>query len=190
MKAIYWSVATLGRLQKKEMAMTQTQQIENHREPSERRIVAPGGSSRTGLAVAQQVARQGATAIIASGNADRVKQAVAMLDAKAEGHSLDLSNERGFRDLFQKIADFFRSLGLHRKNPRVKIEQYRLVLFENTASKEYDGDEIFTFSYLCTRFQSEAAAKQILDEVKRNGIVDRQCESPLGSKERVAVFRI
>jgi hypothetical protein len=172
------------------MAMTQTQQIENHREPSEKRIVAPGGSSRVGLAVERQVAAQGARAIIASSNADRVKQAVAMLDAKAEGHSLDLSNERDIQDLFQKIGDFFRSLGLHRKSPRMKTEQYRLVLYENTASKEYDGDEIFTFSYLCTRFQSEAAAKQILDEVKRNGTVDRRCESPLGCKERVVVFRI
>lgn len=170
--------------------MTQMQQIENHRELSEKRIVIPGGPSGIGLAVVQQVAAQGATTIIAPSNTDRVKQAVAMLDAKAEGHSLDLSNERDIQDLFQKIGDFFRSLGLHRKNPRMKTEQYRLVLFENTASKEYDGDEVFTFSYLRTWFQSEAAAKQILNEVKRNGSVDRQCESPLGSKERVVIFRI
>jgi hypothetical protein len=72
----------------------------------------------------------------------------------------------------------------------MKTDQYRLVLFEIAAPKEYNGDEIFTFSYLCTRFQSEVAAKQILDEVKRNGTADRQFESPLGSKERVMIFRI
>jgi hypothetical protein len=72
----------------------------------------------------------------------------------------------------------------------MKTEQYRLVLYENAAPKEYDGDEIFTFSYLRTRFQSEAAAKQILDEVRRNGTADHQSESPLGSKERVVIFRI
>jgi NAD(P)-dependent dehydrogenase (short-subunit alcohol dehydrogenase family) len=83
--------------------MTQKQQIENHRGLSEKRIVVLGGSSGIGLAVARQVMAQGATAIIASSNPDRVKQAVATLDGKAEGHALDLSNERNF---FQKIGDF------------------------------------------------------------------------------------
>jgi hypothetical protein len=113
-----------------------------------------------------------------------------MLDAKAEGHSLDLSNENDIQDLFQKIGDFFRSLGLHCKSPRMKTQQYRLVLYENAASRGYDGDEFFTFSYLRTRFQNEAVAKQILDEVKSHGNADRQCESPLGSQERVVIFRI
>jgi NAD(P)-dependent dehydrogenase (short-subunit alcohol dehydrogenase family) len=49
---------------------------------------------------------QGATAIIASSNADRVKQAVATLDGKAEGHALDLSKERDIQNFFQKIGDF------------------------------------------------------------------------------------
>jgi NAD(P)-dependent dehydrogenase (short-subunit alcohol dehydrogenase family) len=94
------------RPQKEENAMTQNQQIENHSELSEKRIVVLGGSSGIGLAVAQQMVAQGATAIIASSNADRVKQAVATLDAKAEGHTLDLSNERAIQDFFQKIGDF------------------------------------------------------------------------------------
>jgi hypothetical protein len=33
----------------------------------------------------------------------------------------------------------------------MKTDQYRLVLFEVAAPKEYNGDEIFTFSYLRTR---------------------------------------
>jgi NAD(P)-dependent dehydrogenase (short-subunit alcohol dehydrogenase family) len=86
--------------------MTQKQQIENHRELSGKRIVVLGGSSGIGLAVAQQAVAQGATAIIASSNADRVKQAVATLDGKAEGHALDLSNERDIQNFFQKIGDF------------------------------------------------------------------------------------
>jgi short chain dehydrogenase len=68
--------------------MTQKQQFENHRELSEKRIVVLGESSGIGLAVAQQVVARGARAIIASSNADRVKQAVATLDGKAEGHGL------------------------------------------------------------------------------------------------------
>ena len=72
----------------------------------------------------------------------------------------------------------------------MKTEQYRLVVYENTSPKEYNGDEIFTVSYLRTRFQSEAAAMQVLDEVKRNGTANRQFESPLGSKGRVVISRI
>ena len=86
--------------------MTQKQQIENHGELSEKRIVVLGGSSGIGLAVAQQAVARGARAIIASSNAERVKQAVATLDGKAEGHALDLSNERDIQNFFQKIGDF------------------------------------------------------------------------------------
>ena len=86
--------------------MTQKQQIENHWELSEKRLVVLGGSSGIGLAVAQQAVAQGATAIIASSNADRVKQAVATIDGKVEGHALDLSNERDIQEFFQKIGDF------------------------------------------------------------------------------------
>jgi hypothetical protein len=71
----------------------------------------------------------------------------------------------------------------------MQAKQYRLVLYENAAPKEYDGDEVFTFSYLRTRLRSDAAAKQVLDEVKRNGTADRQFESPFGSKERVVISR-
>jgi hypothetical protein len=86
--------------------VTQKQQTENHGELSEKRIVVLGGSSGIGLAVAQQVVARGARAIIASSNADRVKQAVATLDGKAEGHTLDLSNERDIQNFFQRINDF------------------------------------------------------------------------------------
>ena len=86
--------------------MTQKQQTENHRELSGKRIVVLGGSSGIGLAVAQQAVAQGATAIIASSNAERVKQAVATLDEKAEGYALDLSKEGDIHSFFQKIGDF------------------------------------------------------------------------------------
>src|SRR5260370_1612964 len=94
------------RPQKQEDAMTQKQQIENHWGLSGKRIAVLGGSSGIGLAVAQQAVAQGATAIIASSNAERVKQAVATLDGKAEGHALDLSNERDIQNFFQRIGDF------------------------------------------------------------------------------------
>jgi NAD(P)-dependent dehydrogenase (short-subunit alcohol dehydrogenase family) len=65
-----------------------------------------GGSSGIGFEVAQQVAAQGGTPIIASSNADRVKQAVAALDGKAEGYTLDLSNEQDIRHFFERIGEF------------------------------------------------------------------------------------
>jgi NAD(P)-dependent dehydrogenase (short-subunit alcohol dehydrogenase family) len=86
--------------------MTQKQQNESHRELSGTRIVVLGGSSGIGLAVAQQVGVRGAQAIIASSNPDRVKQAVATLDGHAEGHTLDLSNERDIQNFFHNIGDF------------------------------------------------------------------------------------
>src|SRR3984957_10269354 len=86
--------------------MTQKQQIENHEELSGKRIVVLGGSSGIGLSVAQQVVARGGRAIIASSNADRVEQAMATLDGKAEGYTLDLSNERDIQTVFQKIGSF------------------------------------------------------------------------------------
>src|SRR6266478_8438532 len=86
--------------------MQKNQQVESHAELSNKRIVVLGGSSGIGLAVAQQAVAQGAKAIIASSNADRVEQAVATLDGKAEGHTLDLSNERDIQNFFRKIGDF------------------------------------------------------------------------------------
>jgi NAD(P)-dependent dehydrogenase (short-subunit alcohol dehydrogenase family) len=86
--------------------MTREQQIENHRELFDKRIAVLGGSSGIGLAVAQHAVARGARAIIASSNPARVEQAVATLDGKAEGHTLDLSNERDIQDFFRKIGDF------------------------------------------------------------------------------------
>src|SRR5260370_9043921 len=86
--------------------MTQKQQIENHGELSEKRIVVLGGWAGIGLGGAQQVVARGARAIIGSSNAGRVKEAVATLDGKAEGHTLDLSNEHDIQDFFQRIVDF------------------------------------------------------------------------------------
>jgi NAD(P)-dependent dehydrogenase (short-subunit alcohol dehydrogenase family) len=82
------------------------QQIENHVGLSQQRVVVLGGSSGIGLAVAQQVVAQGASAVIASSNADRVKEAVGTLDGKAEGRTLDLSNEHDVENFFQRLGDF------------------------------------------------------------------------------------
>ena len=86
--------------------MMQKQRVGDDGELSGKRIVVLGGSSGIGLAVAQQVVGQGGLAIIASSNAERVKQVVATLDGKAEGQTLDLSNERDIQNFFQANGDF------------------------------------------------------------------------------------
>ena len=86
--------------------MQKNQQIESRAGLSDKRVVVLGGSSGIGLAVAEQVVACGARAIIASSNAERVKQAVATLDGKAEGHTLDLSKERDIQNFFQEIGEF------------------------------------------------------------------------------------
>jgi hypothetical protein len=69
----------------------------------------------------------------------------------------------------------------------MEARQYRLLLHDDTLPHEYDGDEAFTFSYLRTRFKSDAAAQQVLDEVKRDGTAARQFESPSGNMTRVVI---
>jgi NAD(P)-dependent dehydrogenase (short-subunit alcohol dehydrogenase family) len=82
------------------------QRHENYSGLENKRVVLLGGSSGIGLAVAQQVVAQGATAIIASSNADRVREAVATLDGKADGRTLDLSDEQEIQSFFQSLGDF------------------------------------------------------------------------------------
>ena len=86
--------------------MQKNQQIESRAGLSDKRVVVLGGSSGIGLAVAEQVVACGARAIIASSNAERVKQAVETLDGNPDGHTLDLSDERDIQNFFHKVGDF------------------------------------------------------------------------------------
>jgi NAD(P)-dependent dehydrogenase (short-subunit alcohol dehydrogenase family) len=86
--------------------LQKNESIDNQAGFSQQRVVVLGGSSGIGLAVAQQVVAQGASVVIASSSAERVQQALATLDGKAEGHPLDVSNERDIQTFFQNIGDF------------------------------------------------------------------------------------
>jgi NAD(P)-dependent dehydrogenase (short-subunit alcohol dehydrogenase family) len=80
--------------------------IEAASELRNKRVVILGGSSGIGLAVAQQAAERGAELVIASSNAQRVQQAAASLGGKAEGHALDLTDERAIQAFFEKLGSF------------------------------------------------------------------------------------
>ena len=71
-----------------------------------KRVVILGGSSGIGLAVAEQVASQGAKIVIASSNAERVQKAIESLGGNAQGHTLDLSDEQAVETLFAKLGAF------------------------------------------------------------------------------------
>ena len=81
-------------------------QDENEATLSDKRIALLGGSSGIGLAVAQHVVEQGAHPIIASSKAERVQKAVATVGGKAEGHTLDLSDEASIERFFRKLGAF------------------------------------------------------------------------------------
>lgn len=71
-----------------------------------KRVVVLGGSSGIGFAVAEQALSQGATVVIASSNAERVKNAVESLGRNAQGFSVDLADERAAKTLFGSLGEF------------------------------------------------------------------------------------
>ena len=69
-----------------------------------KRVVIVGGSSGIGLAVAEQLALQGAEIVLVSGNAARVQGAAKSIGGKAQGQAVDVSDEKA-------VAGFFANLG-------------------------------------------------------------------------------
>jgi NAD(P)-dependent dehydrogenase (short-subunit alcohol dehydrogenase family) len=69
-----------------------------------KRVVILGGSSGIGLAVAEQASAQGADVVVVSSNPDRIQKAVQSLGGRAEGHTVDLSDESAIAALFKKLG--------------------------------------------------------------------------------------
>ena len=69
-------------------------------------MVIVGGSSGIGLAVAEQVALQGAEVVIVSGNAARVQGAVKSIGGKAQGQAVDVSDEKAVENFFANLGAF------------------------------------------------------------------------------------
>src|SRR6202030_73827 len=72
----------------------------------QKRVVVVGGSSGIGLAVAQLAASQGAKVIIVSSGAERVQKAVESIGPEAQGHPVDVSDERAVAGLFSGLGPF------------------------------------------------------------------------------------
>jgi len=71
-----------------------------------KRVVVVGGTSGIGLAVAEAVARTGATVVVASSDPARVEAAVALLPPGAEGYAADVTDEASVKGLFERIGPF------------------------------------------------------------------------------------
>jgi len=69
-----------------------------------KKVVVLGGSSGIGLEVARLASQLGAEVVIASSNAQRVKQAVAEIGGKTTGHAVDLSDEAAIEAFFEGLG--------------------------------------------------------------------------------------
>jgi NAD(P)-dependent dehydrogenase (short-subunit alcohol dehydrogenase family) len=70
------------------------------------RVLVVGGTSGIGLAIAAAAAERGATPIVASRRAASVETALAALPARAEGATVDLTDEASVAALAQQHAPF------------------------------------------------------------------------------------
>jgi NAD(P)-dependent dehydrogenase (short-subunit alcohol dehydrogenase family) len=70
------------------------------------RVVILGGSSGIGLAVGELAASHGAKVVVASSNPERVQKAIESIGGKAEGHAIDVSDERAVEAFFARVGHF------------------------------------------------------------------------------------
>ena len=71
-----------------------------------KRVVIVGGSSGIGLAVAEEVALQGAEVVIVSSNAARVQEAMKSIGGEARGEAVDVSDEKAVEIFFTNLGAF------------------------------------------------------------------------------------
>jgi len=71
-----------------------------------KRVVIVGGSSGIGLAIAEEVALQGAEVVIVSSNAARVQEAIKSIGGAARGEAVDVSDEKAVEIFFTNLGAF------------------------------------------------------------------------------------
>lgn len=71
-----------------------------------KKVVVIGASSGIGLATAKAAAQEGAEVLIASGNTQRITEALKQLPATASSYTLDAGNEEAVKAFFNTIGCF------------------------------------------------------------------------------------
>jgi NAD(P)-dependent dehydrogenase (short-subunit alcohol dehydrogenase family) len=71
-----------------------------------KRVVIIGGSSGIGLAVAKEVASQGANVVIVSSKAERVQEAIQSIGGDVRGQAVDVSDEKAVEGFFATLSAF------------------------------------------------------------------------------------
>lgn len=71
-----------------------------------KKVVIIGGSSGIGLATAKSVVSKGGNVIIVSSNQERINKALKEIGTESTGYSIDVTNEKQVKNLFEKIGSF------------------------------------------------------------------------------------
>jgi len=89
-----------------------------------KRALVTGSTAGIGLAVARQLAREGAFVYVNGRTEDRVRKALAEIEGKADGIAADLGTAAGAQNLFQHIKDLdivVNNLGIFEPRPFLEI---------------------------------------------------------------------
>ena len=89
-----------------------------------KRALVTGSTAGIGLAVARQLAREGAFVYVNGRTEDRVRKALAEIEGKADGIAADLGTAAGAQNLFQHIKDLdivINNLGIFEPRPFLEI---------------------------------------------------------------------
>ena len=71
-----------------------------------KKVVIIGGSSGIGLATAKAVSSAGANVLIASRSEEKLRKAKAEIGGNTEMASLDITQEKGVKDFFERVGPF------------------------------------------------------------------------------------
>jgi len=120
------------------------------------KIVIVGGSSGIGFAVAKAAVALGAEVIIASGNINRINEAVAAIGDNIKGFAVNVTSEKEVQSFFEKIGSFDHLVYTAGENIR----------FSTVADADLqDSKDYFNIRYwgafLCTKYASKNIRKSI-----------------------------
>ncbi len=123
--------------------------------------IVTGSARGIGFAIAQQIAKEGATVIIADVNPETIEQAVSKLQAqelKAEGFRLDVTNSTEVESVFKQIKDKFGSIDILVNNAGITKDTLIMKM------KEQDWDAVINVNLKGTFICTQKVSKYMLSQ--------------------------
>ena len=133
------------------MKTTETTGIPNSK------IVIVGGSSGIGFAVAKAAAALGAEVIIASGNINRVNDALKDLPATVKGFAVNVTSEEEIKNFFQGVGAFDHLVYTAGENIKFPM----IAEADLNESKDYFNIRYWG-AFLCTKYAAANVKKSIV----------------------------